>query len=316
MSIFNDIENRISNAEKVKNFSKRFLPRHWTFLVLGLEKKWYGSSFDGQWDRTANKMVQQFKETGCPIFTATSALGRAILRQRRGKSTIHFNGYFMNTELLSPAIDSLNQVSIYAAVTNWCYKFALKEEEKHIPTPVDHRILAIVEPEEVEMLTSSPNLAQGNLMMRSEAKFKVLEKNVHMTQLCEKSLIPISCHSRKSLQSSTRWRRRMRTNHTLMQRMCLFSSLSTSQKVGSFSSRHSYRTDLRFILWTFLTNMDWKLRFHQFANLETWLTLWHPEKPSALWMKFILTKQKPDRAENGSKIFKNPKKARLTNKER
>ena len=45
----------------------------------------------------------------------------------------------------------MNQVSIYAAVTNWCYKFALKEEEKeHIPTLVDHRILAIVEPEEVE----------------------------------------------------------------------------------------------------------------------------------------------------------------------
>ena len=186
--MFNDIENCISNAEQVKNFSKRFLPGHWTFMGLGLEKKWYGSSYDGQWDRTANKMVQQFKKTGCPIFTATSALGRAILRQRRGKSTIHFNGYFMNTELLFPAIYSVNQVSIYAAVTNWCYKFALREEEKHIPTPVDHRILAIVEPEEVEMLTSSPNLAQGNLMMRSEAKFKVLEKKVHMTQLCEKAL--------------------------------------------------------------------------------------------------------------------------------
>ena len=53
---------------------------------------------------------------------------------------------------------------------------------------MDHRILAIMEPEEVEMLTSSPNLAQGNLMMRSEAKFRVLERKVHMTQLCEKTL--------------------------------------------------------------------------------------------------------------------------------
>ena len=100
MSMFNDTENCISNAEKVKNFSKRFLPGHWTFLGPGSEKKWYGSSYDGQWDCTANKMVQQFKETGRPIFTATSALSRAILRQRRGKSTIHFKGYCMNTELL------------------------------------------------------------------------------------------------------------------------------------------------------------------------------------------------------------------------
>ena len=182
MSIFNDIENCISNAEQVKNFSKRFLPGHGTFMGLGSEKKWYGSSYDGQWDRTANKMAQQFKETGRPIFTATSALRRAILKRKRWKSTIHFNGYFMNTELLFPAIYSVNQVSIYAAVTNWCYKFALKQKEKHIPAPVDHRILAIVEPEEVEMLTPSQNLAQGNLMMRTKAKFKVLEKKVHMTQ--------------------------------------------------------------------------------------------------------------------------------------
>ena len=37
-------------------------------------------------------MVQQFRETGHPIFTSTSALSRGILKQRKGKSTIHFNG--------------------------------------------------------------------------------------------------------------------------------------------------------------------------------------------------------------------------------
>ena len=45
--------------------------------------------------------------------------------------------------------------------------------------------MAVVEPEEVDMLISSPNLAQGNLMMQNEAKFRVLEKKVRMTQLCE-----------------------------------------------------------------------------------------------------------------------------------
>ena len=66
MSMFNDIkwkkndENCISNAEKVKNYAKSFLPGHWTFLGPGLEKRWYGDSHGGQWDRTANKTVQQF----------------------------------------------------------------------------------------------------------------------------------------------------------------------------------------------------------------------------------------------------------------
>ena len=121
MSVFNDIESEkndekcISNAKNVKNYSKRFLPGRWTFLCPGSEKKWYGRSYDGQWDRIANKMVQQFKETGHPIFTATSALSSGMLKRRRGKSTIHFNGDVMNAEILFQTINSVNQVSIYAA---------------------------------------------------------------------------------------------------------------------------------------------------------------------------------------------------------
>ena len=37
----------------------------------------------------SSQMVQQFKETGHPIFTSTSALSRGILKQKRGRSTIH-----------------------------------------------------------------------------------------------------------------------------------------------------------------------------------------------------------------------------------
>ena len=65
MSMFNDIllktddEHCISNAEKVKNYEKKFLPGHWTLPGPGSEKRWCGESHDqqGQWDRTANKMV-------------------------------------------------------------------------------------------------------------------------------------------------------------------------------------------------------------------------------------------------------------------
>ena len=110
------------------------------------------ATHDGQWDRTANKMVQQFRETGRPIFTSTSALSRGILKKRRGRSTINFNGVSVNTELLFQTVHSVNQISICAAVTDWCYRFGLTNEEKEqVAIPVDSGILTTVEPEEVEI---------------------------------------------------------------------------------------------------------------------------------------------------------------------
>ena len=45
----------------------------------------------------------------------------------------------------------------------------------------------MVEPEEVEMLVLLPNLALGN-NMQGRASFRILEKRVQMTHLCEKAL--------------------------------------------------------------------------------------------------------------------------------
>ena len=77
--------------------------------------------------------------------------------------------------------------------------------------------MADVEPEEVEMLISSPNQAQGNLTMQNEAKFRVLEKKVHMTHYVKKLYSNISSQL-EILPCSTRWRRHMERNYTSMQR--------------------------------------------------------------------------------------------------
>ena len=53
------------------------------------------------------------------------------------------------------------------------------------------------------MLTPSPNLVQGNLMMQGEAKFRVLEKKVHMTQLCQKALFQYLVRARSRYQVRT-----------------------------------------------------------------------------------------------------------------
>ena len=193
MSMFSDIlwkkddENCISNAEKVRNYAKKFLPGHWTFLGPGSEKRWYGDSHDqkGQWERRGKKMVQRFKETGHLAFKSTSALDRGILKHKRGKNTINFNGDPVNTEPLFQTVHSVNRLSVYGAVTDWCYQFGLTDEEKEqVVILVDNKNLTMLEPQEVEMLVSPPNLALGNKMQFG--KCWVLEKRMQMTQLCEK----------------------------------------------------------------------------------------------------------------------------------
>ena len=121
-------------VREVKDNVKQFLPGHWTFLGPGSEERRYNDSHDqqGQWDSTANKMVQQFRETGHLIFIGTSALNR------------HFNEESTNTELLCQTIHSTNQLSIDGAVTNWSFQFGLKDEERRTkcrscePNSVDH----------------------------------------------------------------------------------------------------------------------------------------------------------------------------------
>ena len=125
---------------------------HWTLLGPGSEEKWYGSSSfaqKGEWDSAANKMVQRFRETGLLVFKSISALSRGSLKQKKGKNTVHFNGDSTNTELLFQTIHSVNQLSIYGAVANWCHQFGLTEKKKgRVATPADEKILTMVQPEE------------------------------------------------------------------------------------------------------------------------------------------------------------------------
>ena len=59
-----------------------------------------------------------------------SALSRGILRTLKGIETIHFNADASNTELSFRIIHSVNQLSIYGAVSNWCEQFGVTGDEK------------------------------------------------------------------------------------------------------------------------------------------------------------------------------------------
>ena len=108
----------------------RFLQRHWTFLGLGSlgsgrkrsgmedllpHPKEHGAPLPMKWYSDSKKQVTLSQKYQC--FESWN------LQEKKGKSTIHFNGGSMNTELLFQTVHSVNQLSIYGAVANWCHQF-------------------------------------------------------------------------------------------------------------------------------------------------------------------------------------------------
>ena len=148
----------------------RFLQGHWTFLVPGSEKKWYGESSylpKGDWDSTANEVVQRFEATGHLVFKSTSALSRGILKRKKGFETVHFSGDSSNTEFLFPSIHSENQLSTHGAAAKRCQQFGLTEEEKgRDDVSVDKSTLTSVPLDEVQFLVSLPTTTSGNRLRR------------------------------------------------------------------------------------------------------------------------------------------------------
>ena len=83
--------------------AKRFPAGRWSFLGPGSEKKWY-STYDsrpqGEWDRVAELMMIKFRESGHPVFRATSPLSRGTLKSKGGgQFSTHFCA---DTSPLSP----------------------------------------------------------------------------------------------------------------------------------------------------------------------------------------------------------------------
>ena len=75
-------------------FAKRCPAGRWSFLGHGSEKKWYSTSIErprGEWDRVAELMMIKFRESGHPVFRASSPLPRGTLKSKGcGQLSIHF----------------------------------------------------------------------------------------------------------------------------------------------------------------------------------------------------------------------------------
>ena len=64
-------------------------------------------------------MLQNFKDSGHPIFRCTGALERGQLRSKGGgRTTIHFTASDEKVQLLLKMVISVNQLSLYGAVAD------------------------------------------------------------------------------------------------------------------------------------------------------------------------------------------------------
>ena len=140
ISMFNDIswgskdneqECELS-AKLVSIYARRFSPRRWSFLGPGSEKKWYSTHVDrpqGEWDRVAELMMIKFRESGHPALRSMSPLSRGVLKSKGGgKMSIHFCADGETIETVFRAIISVNQLSIYGAVSDLCDECSLCQQ--------------------------------------------------------------------------------------------------------------------------------------------------------------------------------------------
>ena len=120
-------KNVLANAKLVSLYARRFGKGQWSFIGPGSEKKWYCISEDspqGVWDNTAERMLVEFAESGCPIFRATSPLSRGRLKSKgHGKLSIHYAADLETIETIFRIIDSANQLSLYGEVAEMCEEY-------------------------------------------------------------------------------------------------------------------------------------------------------------------------------------------------
>ena len=153
------------------------------FWDLDLERRGT-DKLDGEWDKTAERMMLNFAESGHPVFRATSVVERGELRStEKGKKSIHFNGSEETIELiLFHTITSVNRLSIYGAVEDLCKelskefagKFAANEDLELMEIPAG---LPIADPH-----TNAES--QGNLLQYYEHEFEQLPEDQKLPKMC------------------------------------------------------------------------------------------------------------------------------------
>ena len=150
----------LANARLASLYARRFGKGQWSFIGLGLEKKWYSMKEDspqGIWDNLAEKMLLEFAESGCPIFRATRPLSRGQLKSKgHGKLSIHFAAVQETIETIFRIIVSANQLSLYGAVAEMCEEYESLHERTGRPVVMAQSIVLSAIKTEVSLESDDP----------------------------------------------------------------------------------------------------------------------------------------------------------------
>ena len=178
------------NAKLVSIYARRFSPGRWSFLGPGSEKKWY-STYDskpqGEWDIVAELMMITFSESGHLVFPChESIVLRNAQKQRRWKLSIHFCADGGTIETVFRTIVSVNQLSIYGAVSDLC------EENKACHVRTGRLVLAgqcypLFVPTSSLMKTPTPSTddpAQEDLCQKFQERVDRLSQQNRVTKIC------------------------------------------------------------------------------------------------------------------------------------
>ena len=182
---------RLERSTRLFRFmQKRFSPGRWSFLGPGSEKKWYstrGIRPKGEWDRVPELMMKKFGESGHRVFRDTIPLSRGTLKSKGGgKLSIHFCADGETIETVFRTIISVNQLSIYGAVSDLCDEYRICQARTgRLVLAEQSDPLFVPKSSLMETPThSTVDLAQEDLLQKYQGRVGRLSQQNRMIQFC------------------------------------------------------------------------------------------------------------------------------------
>ena len=177
----------LNNSKTIQKYAERSPRGHWSFQWPGSEKEWHGTydcKPDGSWNRTSQKMLQNFAGSGHRIFRCASALERGELRSKEGgKTSIQVNGSTQNIELLLQMVISVSQLRLCGPVADMIEDFPVGQWARENPLLDKQEI--ITQPPLAEVQANEER--QGHLLQEYELRFEKLSAYQKLSRLCSEA---------------------------------------------------------------------------------------------------------------------------------
>ena len=183
---------------KTTNRNANFAPNSFRFMRKDFrqegdqrsETKWcstYNERPGGKWDRVAELMMIKVGESGHPVFRATSSWSRGTLESKGGaKLSFHFCADGDTIEPVFRTIISVNQLSIYGAVSDLCEDYCSCRTRTGRPV-VAEQSDPLFAPADLLIMTPTPSIeipAQENLLQKHKERMEKLPQPDRLIKIC------------------------------------------------------------------------------------------------------------------------------------